>query len=559
MISVAAPTPRGGGRTEWLAAELARPAAYAHPVQAVEVRRTLVSLLFFAGERVYKVKQELDLGFIDASTLALRRFLCAEEVRLNARLAPGVHLGVVPITRGPDGHLRFGSAGAKAQGEPVEGETVEGEVVEWAVEMVRLPAELMLASLLERGVVDNAQMNALAELLAAFHAEAPAGLEVAELGTPASIALLVEENFEQLRAFVGHPDGPLRSELEVLTPAQHAFLRTRARGFLARERELLLARVAGGRIREGHGDLHAENICQLPQGFVVYDRIEFNRRLRCLDVASDVAFLVMDLDARGFPGFGAYLAHRYAERAQDPELGRVLGFYKGYRALVRAKVAALAATRAGTHWEQREELRRQAMRYAQLAVGYELPPTLVLLSGLPGSGKSFLAPHLAGPLRGGVLHSDERRKRLAGLAAGASARASWGTGLYTPERRLGTYRALLEDALAMLQAGRSVVVDASFARAEFRQPFVDAAVRLGVPWCLARVEAPEDIVRARLAARTHGPSDADFEVYRHERAAFEAPDELPGGHVLTLASMAGPPEELVSQVLERLIHLGRAT
>lgn len=545
MISVAAPSPRGAGRTEWLAAELSRPQAYAQPIAAVEVRRTLVSLLFFAGERVYKVKQELDLGFIDASSLERRRFLCTEEVRLNARLAPGVHLGVVPIRRSPDGHLLVGRAGDESA----------GDVVEWAVEMVRLPEELMLASLLERGVVDNAQMNALAELLAGFHAEAPAGPEVAELGTPASIALAVEENLEQLRSFVGRPGSPLRAELEILTPAQHAFLRVHARAFLVRERELLLARMASGRIREGHGDLHAENICQLPDRFVVYDRIEFNRSLRCLDVANDLAFLVMDLDARGFAGFGGYLAHRYAELTRDAELPRLLRFYKGYRALVRAKVAALAATRGGTHWGRREELRRQAMRYAQLAIGYELPPALILLAGLPGSGKSYLAPHLARPLRAAVLHSDERRKRLAGLAAGASAQAAWGTGLYTPQQRLRTYRSLLDDVVATLQAGRSVVVDASFARAEFRRPFVDAAVRLGVPWCLARVEAPEDLIRARLAARTHGPSDADFQVYLHERGALEPPDELPGGHVLTLTSMVEPPEELASHVLERLIHL----
>lgn len=547
MIAPLSPVPRGAGRTEWLASELARPEAHPRPVAAVEVRRTLVSLLFFAGERVYKVKQELDLGFIDASSLERRRFLCAEEVRLNAPLAPGVHLGIVPVLRAPDGHLRFGSVG----------ETEAGEVVEWAVAMRRLPEELMLASLLERGIVDNAQMNALAELLATFHAEAARGPEVAELGTPACIGLCLEENFEQLHAFVGRGGEPLRADVEVLTPAQHAFLRVRARAFLARERELLLARVAAHKIREGHGDLHAENVCQLPERFVVYDRIEFNRRLRCLDVANDLAFLVMDLDSRGFAGFGAYLAHRYAELTHDAELARLLGFYKGYRALVRAKVAALSATRAGVPLERREELRREAMRYVQLALGYELPPVLVLLSGLPGCGKTFLAPHLARPLRAAVLHSDERRKRLAGLAREASLHAAWGKGPYTSEERLRTYRSLLEDAVSCLRAGRSVVIDASFARREFRRPFVDAAVRLGAPWCIAHVEAPEDVVRARLAGRTLGPSDADFTVYLRERAAFEPPDEVPGGHVLSLSSPGRMPEDQASMLFERLLALER--
>jgi hypothetical protein len=540
MIALSTPLPRGSGRTEWLAGELARPQAHRGPVRASEVRRTLVSLLVFTDTRVYKVKQELDLGFIDASTLERRRFLCEEEVRLNAELAPGVHLGVVPITRGPDGHLVIGG---------------EGEPVEWAVEMMRLPEERMLARLLERGELDNAQMNGLAERLADFHARAPNGPELAELGSPAAVALDIEENLDQLRSFVGRPDLPVRPELEVLTPLQHEFLRVRARGFLARERALFQARAAGGKIREGHGDLHAENICQLADRFVIYDRIEFNRRLRCLDVASDLAFLVMDLDARGCAGFGAYLARRYADLAGDTDLAHLLVFYKGYRALVRAKVAALTAVRGGMRMQQREDLRRQAMRYVHLALGYELPPVLVLLCGLPGSGKSWLAPHLARALRAAALHSDERRKRLAGLPSDTPAPSAFGQGLYTRAQRTETYRALLEDTVQALQNGRSVVVDASFTRREFRQPFVDAAARLGVRWCLARLEAPEEVVRERLAARAGGASDADFAVYLGARATFERPDELPEAHVLELLSVADAPEDPVSRILECLIEL----
>ncbi len=540
MISVAAPPQQATSRSEWLLRELSRPAAYPRPVQQVEVQRTLVSLLFFAGERVYKVKQELELSFIDSSTLARRRHLCAEEVRLNARLAPGVHLGVVPITLADDGHLVFGGA---------------GEVVEWAVEMVRLPSDRMLARLFERGVIDNAQMNALAELLASFHREAATGPGVDELGTPASIAISIEENFEQLRPFVGRPGSPSPAGLDVLTPAQHAFLRVRARSFLVKQRGLLLARVAAGRIREGHGDLHAENVCQMPAGFVIYDRIEFNRRFRCLDVANDVAFLAMDLDARGLPGFAAYLARRYAELAHDPELHRLLDFYKGYRAVVRAKVAALSA-RSAPDTGRRAELVREARRYLQLALGYELPPALVLLAGLPATGKTFLAERLVRPLRAAVFHSDERRKRLAGLAEGTSARAEWGQGLYTHEARQRTYRSLLEDALQALRSGRSAVVDATFSRREFRQPFVDAATRLGIPYCIVHVSAPEEVVRARMLARgSAGASDADFGIYLRERAAFEPPDEVPGGHVVPVCSVDGSPEDQAALLFERLIEL----
>ncbi len=549
------PAPAGtDGRNAWLLSELARPQAYPHAVERVETRRTLISLLFFAGERVYKLKQAVDLGFVDASTLEKRRVLCAEEVRLNAPLAPGVHLGVVAVRRGADGHLALDPVDSEGGG---RGST--GEIVEYAVAMLRLPEEFMLARRLERGVIDNEQMNALAELLAEFHATAATGAGVDEFGTPEGIGFSVEENFEQLEPFVEHGGSAPAAGLAVLSARQHAFLRARARDFLTRERALLSARVAAGRIREGHGDLHAENVCALPAGFVLYDRIEFNRRFRCLDVANDLAFLAMDLDSRGYPGFAAYLVHRYAERTQDPGLALLLDFYKGYRALVRAKVAALSTGAAGLAPEARESLRRTSMRYVQLTLGYELEPTLILLAGLPASGKTFLAPHLARALRATVFHSDERRKRLAGIAHDASARAEWGQGLYTREARQRTYRSLLDDTAQALGAGRSVVVDASFALREFRQPFVDAAARLGRACVLVHLHAPEAIVRARLEERAgRGASDADLATYLRARAAFEPPDEVPAGQVLAVDTSAGAPEEHVARIFDRRIALAGA-
>ncbi len=540
------PTPPAGlGRSEWLLAELRRPEAYAAPVAEVEVRRTLVSLLLFAGDRVYKLKQAVDLGYIDATTLERRRALCEEEVRLNAPLAPGVHLGVVPIRRGADGRLVVG------------GEA--GEIVEYAVEMVRLPEESMLARLLERGEIDNEPMNALAELLSAFHRSAATGAGVDEFGTPAGIEVNVEENFRQLAPFVHSAEEAAAAGFAVISKAQHAFLRDRAREFLERQRELLQRRVATGRIREGHGDLHAGNVCLLPERVVIYDRIEFNRRFRCLDVANDIAFLAMDLDFRGYPGFASYFAWRYREIAGDPELSQLVDFYKGYRAIVRAKVAALQGGAGDMARAAREALRAESMRYVHLAVGYELRPTLILLMGLPASGKTFLAERVAHPLRAALFHSDERRKRLSGVRAGTRAGGEWGRGLYALESRQLTYRSLLADATRTLAAGRSAIVDATFTRREFRRIFVDAAERMGVPYCFLCVRAPEATVRERMAARARagGASDADFEVYLRERDAFEPPDEVPAGHVVTVDSGAQTPEECVSALLDGRIALER--
>jgi len=523
-------------RSAWLEAELSRPEVHGGAAGRIETRRTLLSLLVFAGDRVYKLRRAVDVGYVDQTTLERRRALCEEELRLNADLAPGVHRGVVAITRGADGHLRLGGP---------------GPAVEWAVEMERLPEERMLARLLERGAIDNALLNGLVERLVAFHERAPTGAGIDEFGTPEGIATSVEENFAQLGPFVGKEG--LASERLL------AFLGDRARSFLEEQAPLLAGRVAAGRIREGHGDLHAENVCVLEDGFAIYDRIEFNRRFRCLDVANDLAFLAMDLDQRGFPGFASYLARRYARRAGDAELERLLAFYKGYRAIVRAKVAALSLAGAAGDAARDAELARTARRYLHLAAGYELRPTLVLLCGLPACGKTTFATALARPLRAARLHSDVRRKRRAGLAPERSARAAWGQGLYRPEAREATYRSLLVDAVRLVRAGRSVVVDATFAARSFRAPFVDAAARLDVPWVLVHLEAREEVVRARLEARAgRGASDADLGVYLRAREAFEPPEELPEAHRVGVDAAGGTPEERVARVLERRVALETA-
>ena len=311
--------------TQKLIEDLTRPEAYENPPEEVEFRQTHISLLFFAGARVYKVKKAVDLGFLDFTTLEKRRHYCDEEVRLNRRLAANVYLGAVPITRTAEGRFSF---------------VGDGPAVEWAVEMVRLPERGMFAEMLERGEIDNEQMNSMVSLLARFHADAPTGPGVDEYASPAAIRTNVEQNLEQLSSSVASG---------ILSPAQYAFLKHRRQRFLESRAELLERRVHEGRARDGHGDLHAGNLCLTDDGIVVYDCIEFSRQFRCADVAADVAFLAMDLDQRGYPGFSAYLVKRYAEVADDPDLREVIGFYKGYRAVVRGKVAALTASGSECH------------------------------------------------------------------------------------------------------------------------------------------------------------------------------------------------------------------
>ncbi len=540
--------------TAALAAALQRPEAYSRTKDAhgsgvgaeIGYLQTHISLLFFVGDRVYKVKKAVDLGFLDFTTLAKRKHFCEEEVRLNRRLAPHVYLGVVPIVRAANGSVRVGAP---------------GEVIDWAVEMVRLPEARMLAHKLDRGEVDNQLIGALVKRIADFHATCPTGADVDEFGSPAAIASNVDENYAQLADFVGSDDGEAARGLAVMSAAQHAFLAGRRRRFLGQHAQLLEERVRAGRIRDGHGDLHAGNVCYTDEGVVAYDCIEFNRRFRCGDVAADVAFLAMDLDQRGYPAFSKYLVRHYADVADDRDLLRVVDFYKGYRAVVRGKVAALTAVDP-LQAERRHDLRREALRYLQLAAAYELPPAMILMCGLPASGKSWLAKRLARPLRAALLTSDVRRKILAGIAPTRRAGADYEAGLYAPELKQRTYQTLCEDALAELRSGHSVVVDATFSRAHWRAPFVDAAARLELPYYVVHVEAPERVIRARLARRAgdkRSASDADIEVYLRERESFERPDEVPAPHRLEVASdddeRAVIPEEQSAVVIDRMIAL----
>jgi len=523
--------------SETLLRDLGRPEAYADRPAEVGFLATHISWLFFAGNRVYKLKQPVDLGFLDYTTLEQRRHFCEEEVRLNRRMAPDVYLGVVAITRGEDGRLRVGG---------------EGTPLEYAVEMERLPAGRMLDALLERGELDNQMLNDVAALLARFHGAANTGPGVDEHGAPAAIRHNVLENFEQLAPFVGEPG----EGQAVLSPAHLEFLKTRQLGFLDRHADLLERRVATGRIRDGHGDLHSGNLSFLPEGVIAYDCIEFCDRFRCGDVAVDLAFLAMDLDMRGFPAFSRYLVRRYAQETRDEELSSLIDFYKGYRAVVRGKVAAFTALGAEPDTERRAVELRRAMRYLQLAASYELEPTLILMCGLPACGKSYLAEDLARALRAVLLHSDTRRKVLAGRRVTDRAAEEVGAGLYAPEEKDRVYRSLLDDALATLRSGHSVLVDATFTQREWRARFVDAAERLGLPYHVVHVTAPEAVVLERLAARATDPnaiSDAGEAVYRAARASFEPPDEVPAGHLVEVESGAGWAEASSARVLEQRI------
>lgn len=519
--------------------QLSSAAAFPEGVSGpIEVGHTHTSLLLFTKERVYKIKKPVDFGFLDFTTLERRKHFCEEEVRLNRRLTD-IHLGVVPITREGDGSLRM------------EG---EGTPVEWAVKMARLPHHRMLDVLLEEGEVDNDTMSRLAELLAEFHARCATGEGVDEWGSMAVLLQNHEENMEQTQAFIHEKD----ERTGLITERAHRFLDERMHRFLAENAELIAGRQAAGRIRDGHGDLHAANICLLSEPdpkIVIYDCIEFTPRFRCSDVVADIAFLTMDLDLRGFRGFASYFERAYAKAASDDDLDALMAYYKSYRACVRGKVGGMQAADPDIADRDREAIRAEAERHFQLAVSYWLEPVVILMCGLPAAGKSWLARELAKPFEARILRSDVVRKRLAGIDPEGHHPVAYESGIYSPEHTQRTYDALIEQMEETIDNSRSVVVDAAFLGDDKRTRFFEHARSRGARAVIAWVECPEEVVERRMAERSEDPtvvSDADLSIYEQARTRMEPPSDgrLPWVKVVS----GGDDRRAVDRVIDGLIE-----
>lgn len=478
--------------------------AYPFPVERVEMRQTHISVVFLAGKYAYKVKKPVDLGFLDFSTLAKRRHFCEEEVRLNRRLAPGVYLGVTSIARAGHGVTVDGS----------------GEAVEWAVKMRRLPDDATLLIRLVTGAVDVSLVQALARRVAAFHAAAAGGDHVAAFGRFEVVAGNARENFTQSGPLVG----------TTVSQTVHERLRLLIEEALVLLRPLIDDRAKRGVPRDTHGDLHLDHVYHFPgrpapDDLVVIDCIEFNERFRFADPVADMAFLVMDLRYRGRPELAAAFVEAYFAAANDVEGQRLLPFYVAYRAAVRGKVEGIESAEPEVPAADRAAVLAQAKAHWLLALGeLESPdrrPCLVLVAGLPGTGKSTLAGSLADRAGFSVIRSDVVRKELAAHTAGLSPPQPIGDGIYSPDWTDRTYAECMRRAEALLFEGGRVIVDATFGSEMRRRAFLEAAAGWAVPAVVFICEADPEVVRRRLETRSGDVSDADWSVYLDAAAHWE--------------------------------------
>jgi aminoglycoside phosphotransferase family enzyme/predicted kinase len=474
-----------------------------------DVIETHISTVAFDGDVAHKRKKDVRFAFVDLSTPERRAAICAREVQLNRRFSPDVYLGVEDVVDDL------------------------GAVIDHAVRMRRMPAERRLSTLV-RSQADVAQcVRQVARLVAVAHAECITSADIASVATPASLLHLWDQNLEELEPFVPEPlDRASLDEVQLL-----------ATQYLNGRAKLLEERIRSGSVLDGHGDLLADDIYCLDDGPRVLDCLEFSDRLRWGDVLYDVGFLAMDFERLGRADLASAFMDWYREFSAETHPASLEHHYVAYRALVRSKISCLRGTNA-----DRDEARAylaQCLRHLRTG-----QVRLVVVGGLPGTGKSTLAMSLGDELGWPVLRSDELRKQRAGLAPRARAEASYKEGLYSQSVTDATYVALFEEAQLLLEDGQSVIIDASFSRSEWRAAAAALAAHVSAVHVEVRCTLPTETAADRLrqrGIRGTDVSDADTAIAAAMQGDF---DEWPTATDIDTR----PPRSVVAARVRELIE-----
>jgi aminoglycoside phosphotransferase family enzyme/predicted kinase len=475
--------------------------------------------VFLAGERAFKLKRSVKLAFLDFSTIELREQACQVELELNRRTAPELYLGLRKITRESDGRLTLDGS---------------GEIIDWLVEMRRFPEQDRLDQVAMRGELTKDRIAELAETIAAFHASA---LKLPEKGGAVGLAWVIDNNRQ---AFAGPGGG-------IFSPREINELCERQTKWLARLAPLLEARREAGFVRQCHGDLHLANICLFKGKLLLFDGIEFSQEIPCIDVLYDLAFLVMDLENRGFKPAANLLLSHYIGVTGDVGGLAALPLFLSLRAAVRAHVGAATAATI-TDQAAIESAQEAAKAYLARAFSYltPSPARLIAVGGLSGSGKSRLAREIAPSIGASpgalVLRSDVIRKRLAGVNPLVRLEAA----AYGAEMTERTYATLYDQTDQALAAGHTVIADAVFAMPEQRSAMAEIAEKRYVDFIGLWVEAPFEVLAERIEKRRGNASDATVEVLKKQM------DYDLGEIDWQRIDSSGPREESLAQALKLL-------
>lgn len=501
---------------------LQNPALYDHPVSGFTLMETHISWVLLTGDFVYKIKKPVNFGFLDFSTLEQRAHFCAEEIRLNRRLAPDLYLEVVAIHGSESDPTLNG----------------DGPVIEYMVKTRQFRQEDLLGNMQRAGTLTPAHIDSLAERLADFHQQIAHAPQDSDWGNPEQVHAPVQQNFEHIRSLLSNSAD--LAQLKQLEQWAHTTFQ--------RLIPQLAQRKAEGFIRECHGDIYLDNVTLVNGQVTLFDCIEFNEAFRWIDIMSDVAFMAMDLEDRGLADLSQRFVNGWLEHSGDYAGLALLNYYKAYRAMVRAKVALLRLGQDGVSAEERAAIMARYHSYTALAESYtHIPRRFGLLTyGVSGSGKSTLSAALVMRLGAIRVRSDVERKRLFG------AQAQPGSSLYSTERNTQTYARLIQLARQILAAGYPVVVDATHLQRNQRTLVRHAIEEQGAPSLILHCTAALDTIEIWLNERQRkggDPSDADIHIVRQQLEQMEPLDDEERQLTLTVAT---DERDSISQLIEHL-------
>ncbi len=473
-----------------------QPAFYNYPVASVELIETHISWVLLTGTYAYKIKKPVDFGFLNFTTLEKRKFYCEEELRLNGRLAPDIYLDVIAITES-NGTFFIDNA--------------NGKIVEYAVKMKEFSQQGLIRNLLNNGEITIDHFLQLADAIAEFHSKISIADETMIHGHPTEVLKPVEHNFKILEAFLTDP----------LQLKKLAIIKQTSGEIFEHINTTLDLRKNNGFIRECHGDLHLGNIAFIDGKPLIFDGIEFSESLRWIDVMSEIAFLIMDLQDVGEHYFASALLNRYLEKTGDYNGLAVMTFYKVYRAMVRAKVTALRLQQENENSERFITDRQKLADYLDLANTYceQHKPYMIITHGISGSGKSYIGNQLAAQLDAIIIHSDHERKRLF---------TDKTNDLYSSDITDKTYNHLKDTAQQLIKAGYPVVIDATFLDKSRRTDFHALAQQLNIAFYILHCHADKSILKQRIDKRKKDKtdkSDADILIMMQQLDQYQPLDQ----------------------------------
>jgi len=474
----------------------------------LKILQTHISFVVLTGSFAYKIKKPVDFGFLDFSTLEKRRHFCHEELRLNSRLCPILYEKVVQFTeKDDDNHIELNGS---------------GPVVEYAVKMKQFPQDHIMTHLLQEGIITTNHIDELIDELVSFYDTSPVTEEIASFGTIQAVKQNIDENFEQTKDNINN----------TISEEQFNYIKNANKEFFEKKSSLLDERKDNGFIKSCHGDLHSGNIVLFDDSLCVFDCIEFNKRFRYIDVASDIGFLAMDLDIQNHPYLSSYLIQQYITKSADTTLLNVLNLYKSYRAYVRGKVLGFQLNDAHIEKQKKENILHQISTYFDLSAYYasllniqvnQQKPILFMMSGLTGTGKSTVAHKLAVDYHAKVINTDIVRKETAGIDKFERHLDKPNTGMYSPQQVHQTYKQVMNFAEKELKKNKNVVLDATFQNLDHRDMAQTIAKKYDAVFVPVYCTCPEHVAKKWLKERmkTKSVSDGRWEIYQAQKESFD--------------------------------------